>query len=242
MFFALHSILHFSAKILHTIPPMSIARNRILFEDDALLVVNKRAGELTVKAPGESKELPLFDYLAKQFPGLRTVHRLDFATSGVIVFAKSRSVLEALRESFPKWKKTYHALVHGSPPRKTGTIDTPLPSRQKGEKVPAKSTYRTLVHFGRQSLVEVVIESGRKHQVRLHMASIGCPLVLDSEHGDSKLDRAFKKHFHFRRFFLHCVNLSFPHPLTGKMQIINAPRPAVFDRLLDELRDQHEKG
>ena|SRR3989344_641020 len=213
-----------------------IHKDRILFEDEHLLIVNKLGGELTVAAGGEGKT-PLYDFLHKSRPGLRVVHRLDYGTSGVLVFAKSAEVVRDIREKkFAGWKKTYRTLVAGSMDRREGTIRTPLPARTKAELVPAVSHYKALEVFRHASYVEVEIETGRKHQVRLHMKAINHPLLLDPVYGDPRLDRAFKRHHKYRRFFLHAHRLAFPHPVTKEPLTIEAPLPQAFENVLEELR------
>ncbi len=215
----------------------SISPDRILYEDDALLVVHKRSGELTVAAPGGTGKLPLYDYLHKAYPGLRVVHRLDAATSGVIVFAKSAAIVTQIREQgFSDWKKTYRALVAGRMEEKTGVIDRPLPARASGDPVEARTTYRTLAVFPKASFVELEIATGRKHQIRKHLQLVGHPLLLDPLYGDPRVDRVFKRKHRYRRFFLHAFALSFPHPVTGKMLTIRAPLPEAFEEVLAALR------
>ncbi len=216
--------------------PKTISPDRILYEDEHLLVVNKLAGELVVAADGEGKE-PLYDFLHKNYPGLRVVHRLDFATSGVLVFAKGADVVKQIRESkFKDWKKTYRTIVAKPMPNKVGTINRKLSARTKDELVDAVTHYRVLDVFPHTTYVEVDIDTGRKHQIRQHMQFIGHPLINDPQYGDPRLDRAFKRYHKYRRFFLHAFRLSFPHPITGKELTITAPLPKAFLDLLQELQ------
>lgn len=212
-----------------------IDSRRILFQDEHLLAVNKLDGELTVTAGGRGK-LPLFDFLKREFPSLRVVHRLDFGTSGVLLFAKNAQAVARLRESQGRWVKKYQALVAGVPPSATGTITKKLPARTRDAMVDAVSHYTVLEAFGIASLVEVTIETGRKHQVRLHLQSIGHPLLLDPLYGNEKLDRSFRRSFHYQRFFLHAAAMSVPHPATGGMIHLLAPLPMTFSKALRELR------
>ncbi len=224
----------------------TIAPDRILFEDDALLVVNKLCGELSVAGAdgplkkggsgGKSKEA-LYDFLHKSYPGLRVVHRLDYATSGVLVFAKSAAIVTAIRaRGFTEWKKTYRTIVTGKMDRKEGVIERALPARASGEPVHAVTHFRTLAVFPKASFVELVIGTGRKHQIRKHMQMIGYPLLLDALYGDPRLDRVFKRTHHYRRFFLHAFSLTLPHPVTGTPLTIHAPLPKAFEEVLQELR------
>ncbi len=214
----------------------SIRADRILFNDPHLLVVNKLEGELVVTAGGFGK-MPLFDFLKKDYPGLRVVHRLDFGTSGVIVFGKTAEAVRKIREkAFKGWIKRYHALVAGHLSRKFGTIERALPARTKKELVPAVSHFKVLDAFPTATYVEVEIETGRKHQIRQHMKFIGHPLLMDPLYGDEKADKSFRKHFHYHRFFLHAYSLDFTHPVTGEKLHIEAPLPPSFQKVLRELR------
>ncbi len=102
--------------------------------------------------------------------------------------------------------------------------------------VEAVTHYRVLAVLGDYSFVETQIDTGRKHQIRQHMAGIHHPLVLDPLYGDARRDRPFKKKFKYRKFFLHAQSLDFPHPVTGKMIHVEAPLPKAFDEALQKLR------
>jgi RluA family pseudouridine synthase len=218
------------------LPVKKIHPSRILYEDEHLLVVNKLAGELTVAAGGKGKA-SLYDFLHPSYPGLRVVHRLDYITSGIVVFARTAEALEKIRESdFEGWKKTYRAIVAGRVGQDRMTITKPLPARESEDLVPAVTHVRVLERFATVSSIEATIETGRKHQIRRHLSSIGHPLVLDKEYGDRRKDQAFFKQFHFERPFLHASSLTLPHPITGKLLTIAAPLPPTFDRVLTELR------
>lgn len=212
---------------------------RILFEDEHLLVVNKLDGELVVTAGGHGK-LPLFDFLKKSYPSLKVVHRLDFGTSGVIVFAKTTAALRNIREKkFAGWIKRYRTLAAGHMSQKMGVIERKLPARTRDTLVPALSRFKVLEAFPLASYVEIEIETGRKHQIRQHLKFIGHPVLLDPLYGDEKADRAFRKKFHFHRFFLHAFSLDFAHPITGQKLHIEAPVPPSFEKALRELRTKN---
>lgn len=214
----------------------SIHPERILYEDEHLLVVNKLAGELVVAAEGDGK-MPLYDFLHKNHPGLRVVHRLDFGTSGVLVFAKSADVVKTIRESkFEHWTKKYRMLVAGVIKDNFGTITKPLRARTHTGFVEAVTHFKVLQRYGLASYVETEIETGRKHQIRQHMASIGHPLLLDAQYGDPRKDRDFKRKFKYRRLFLHAYSLSFPHPVTGVKVTVFAPVPTTFQEAIHKLQ------
>lgn len=225
---------------------MPINPRRILFIDDHLLVINKMPRELSVavEEKGEETEkgaLSLFDFLKGEYPGLRVLHRLDYGTSGAIVFARSAEVVRIVREGkFKDWQKHYWALVGGTLKIQKGTIDTPLKARTIDEKVPATSHYHVKEAFGVASLVEVQIDTGRKHQVRQHLKSIGHPLLFDPLYGDKKADAKFRKHIPSRYFYLHAEYVSFKHPITGVQIAVHAPLPHSYDQILEVLRGKKE--
>ncbi len=215
---------------------MAISPERILYEDDHLLAVNKLAGELTVMAGGKGK-LPLFDFLHKTHPGLRVLHRLDFGTSGIVVFAKTAEAAEQVKKSkFAGWKKTYRLIAAGYMETKNGTIKKPLPAREHDGNVEAITHYRVIQSFKIASYVEATIETGRKHQIRKHFASIGHPLAMDPLYGDAKKDKAFAKALKFQKFFLHAFSLQLPHPITGEKINLVAQLPKAFLEAIDKLR------
>ncbi|MFH0769948.1 MAG: RluA family pseudouridine synthase [Candidatus Peregrinibacteria bacterium] len=215
---------------------MAISPHRILFVDEHLLAVDKLSGELTVRGEGEVGKLPLYDFLRKDHPGLRVLHRLDFETSGVVLFARSRAVHAAiLKSKFAGWIKVYRTIVMGHMKRLKGTIDLPLPSRGQGE-VRAVTHFRVLQQFDAAASAEATIETGRHHQVRRHFAAIGNPLILDELYGNKKYNRLFSHELHFRRFFLHAFSLTLPHPVTQQIITITAPLPEVFEEVLKRLR------
>jgi len=215
---------------------MPIRPDRILFEDDHLLIVNKLEGELVVAAGGFGKK-PLFDFLKKDYPTLRVVHRLDFGTSGIIVFGKTAEAVRNIRaKEFKGWVKTYRALAAGYMDRKSGTIDRSLAARTSKDLIPAVSHFKVIETFPTASYVEVKIDTGRKHQIRQHLKFIGHPLLLDPLYGNQEQDKLFKKHFKYHRFFLHAYSLDLPHPITGEKLHIEAPISPVFEKVLRELR------
>lgn len=209
---------------------MSVSNNRILFEDDHLLAVSKRSGELAVRGAGKLKKLPLLDFLKKDHPGIKPVNRLDFETSGIMVFAKSSAVLEQILSSdFSSWDKHYLTLVMGVISRPKGIIRRPLPARNPREKpVEAETRYTVLDRFANSTYLEVQMLTGRHHQIRRHLAGIKHPLVLDSVYGHKKFNQVFVQEFGYRKFFLHASKLSFDHPVTGEKVEIEDPLPKSF--------------
>lgn len=166
-------------------------------------------------------------------PGV--VHRLDIDTSGVMVFAKTPLAYRKLREAFESHslvRKAYLAVLHGCPKPKTGTLDTtigrkPWDAKRMAVDAPdgkrAVTRWTVLAKRGGVSLVEFVIETGRTHQIRVHAAHLGCPVVGDPLYGDAERDRRLRSRP--PRLLLHAVELSFPHPTTGEVVAFAAPPP-----------------
>lgn len=215
----------------------------VIYEDDEIVVVDKPAGQIVHRAPGHETGA-LADALARERPGMAAagsperpgvVHRLDIETSGVMVFAKTPRAYRELRKAFESHRdvrKKYLAIVHGSPNQKTGTVETTIgrkPWDAKRMAVNIPGGHRAVTHWtvlakrGGVSLVEFVIETGRTHQIRLHAAHIGCPIAGDKLYGLSEKDRALRTRP--ARLMLHAVELSFPHPSTGREVVFAAPPP-----------------
>lgn len=241
---------------------MPIHKERILYDDEYLLAVNKLSGELVVKGAGEVGKLPLLDFLKKDYPGLQTLHRLDFETSGVVMFAKSKKVAAMVKESkFEGWRKVYRTLVVGRL-RERGEIRIPLPVHGRtpfvsranvlrgsakglapqddtkgyqGETVAAVTRYKVLRSIGDVSYVECEIATGRHHQIRRHFAEIHHPLVLDDLYGDRKCNQRFSRATGYRKFFLHAYSLDLLHPVTGERIHIEAPLPRAFEEVLSRI-------
>jgi RluA family pseudouridine synthase len=215
---------------------MPIHKDRLLYQDEHFLAVNKLAGELVVKGSGTVQKLPLFDFLKKDFPGIHPLNRLDYETSGIVLFARNKNVLAEMLQVAPKWKKIYRTIVLGHMPKKEGTIDRPLPARSGKGDAKAVTHFKVLEEFLGSSYVEAEIESGKYHQIRKHFAMIKRPLALDDEYGDEKFNRLFMRHTRFSRFFLHAYQVSFEQPYTKKQVVIEAPLPQPFEAVLKKLR------
>lgn len=202
----------------------------VLYEDDDLVVVDKPSGRIVHPAPGHETG-SVSEELVRSRPAMRSVgsaerpgvvHRLDLETSGVVVFAKTDRAYRALRRAFETHvgvDKTYLAVVHGAPPRPSGTIDEPVGRDRRR----AVSHWTVLGRRGGVSLVEFRIDTGRLHQIRLHAKALGCPVVGDRLHGDAAKDRHLR--VKPRRLLLHAVELSVTHPATGRRLTFSAPPP-----------------
>ncbi len=153
-------------------------------------------------------------------PGV--VHRLDQDTSGVMVFAKTQAAYLDLRRQFESHEtigKTYLAVLHGAPKERTGTLDGPVGR----EHLRAITHWKVLAKHGPVALVQFTIETGRMHQIRIHAAELGHPVVGDRTYGDAEKDRRLR--VKPKRHLLHAVELSFLHPRTHKRVSFTAPPP-----------------
>ena len=220
----------------------------ILYQDDAIIAVNKPAG-LAVhrsKMVGNAEAF-LIDLLRDQLGGtVHLAHRLDRATSGVLLVARSREVAAALGEQFMgrHVRKQYLAVVRGWPQPAEALIDYPLPgSRDTGPRREARTHYRQLatvevpIALGRYpqqryALVLAEPESGRFRQIRKHLAHIHHPVIGDCQHGRSDHNRLYKQYFSCHRMLLHAWRLHVAHPSSGHPLQIAAPLDAAYTELL----------
>jgi len=217
----------------------------ILYEDDHILVVDKPAGLLTIATERERSRTAyavLTDYVRKGNPRSRNrlfiVHRLDRETSGVLVFAKTEEAKFRLQNSWQDTEKKYLVAVNGRVARPSGTITSRLAenrahtvysTREAAEGKIASTAYRVLRQTERFSLLEVDLLTGRKHQIRVHLAEIGHPVVGDPRYG--KGASAGGAHPRpSRGLALHAKSLAFVHPASGERVSFEAPVPRLFDR------------
>ena len=197
----------------------------ILHQDEALLIIEKPAGMPSCILRKSQEERPTVEgWLQKNFPNARLVHRLDNDTSGLLVAAKSDAIWHQLRALWktPKVVKKYMALVLGRT-APSGVIDTPIAHHKRkkkkmmvgGEKArPAHTTFKTLQYFNNYSLIEVQITTGVRHQIRIHMASVGHPIAGDRLYQKTK--HKMQDTLAKPRHCLHLCKIEFPHPLTGQ--------------------------
>lgn len=252
----------------------------VVYEDADLAVINKPAGMMVHAGSGQNEDArsrgTLVNALLFRFKALSAtggdlrpgiVHRLDKDTSGLIVVAKNDRTHAALAEMFSsrQIKKTYIALVQGAVERAKGTINssvgrdpvrrTRMTAKPLGDARTAVTHYevvrRLANRFGKFTLIRVRIETGRTHQIRVHMASIGHPVVGDTLYGgagqltDQVASQALTskaarrksepERLKLGRNFLHAARLEFPHPKTAKLLQLEAPLPAELETFLSRL-------
>jgi tRNA pseudouridine65 synthase len=200
----------------------------ILHRDDAIVVVDKPSG-LSVHR-GDDRGTTFALNLTRDAIGqwVYPVHRLDRATSGVLVFALSSEYASVLQGSFDARDvdKTYLALVRGKPPG-SGVIESPMEKREGGPKVDAVTEFETLFmsDVARVSLVEARPRTGRRHQIRRHLRRINHPIAGDVNYGKGVENRGYRAELGLYRLALHAKRLSFPHPETGERVVFESPVP-----------------
>lgn len=231
----------------------------VLFEDDAVLAINKPAGVAVHGGSGVS--FGVIEQLRMARPQakfLELVHRLDRETSGILLIAKKRSALKSLQDQFREREtgKTYLALVTGQWPANKKVLDKPLhkyllDDGERRVKVVAKDDPDgmksvTLVKVRSRSsagsnpvdkgfsLLEVTIKTGRTHQIRVHLASEGLPIVGDDKYGDFELNKTLQKQG-LKRMFLHAWRLQFNHPVSGERVELLASLPSDLDPFLNHV-------
>ena len=212
----------------------------VVYEDDDLLVVNKAAGVAAHPGPGHHDDtlgnFLTHHYNEREIPFVyRPAHRLDRNTSGLMVVARHAHAQELLKGQLHtgEFRRTYLAVCQGVPPEKEGVIDAPM-GRADGsvlrrevrpDGADAVTRYKVVSTKAGRTLVQLELETGRTHQIRVHMAWLGCPLVGDFLYGEEDLDL-------IGRTALHSWKLSLTQPLTGKRLELEAPLPEDMLNLL----------
>lgn len=189
------------------------------------------------KTPGAEKSLVLLQTLRDQLgKTVYPVHRLDNATSGCLAFAFNSESAARLQESFQSSdsEKCYLALMRGKMPE-SGVYDRPLTS-EKGVVQEAVTRFQLKHQYSDVALVELVIKTGRRHQIRRHAAHAGHHVVGDVNYGKGWLNRRFREEFGFHRMFLHCHRLSFEFPGTEKRTEVICPLSEELNDLLSRLK------
>ncbi len=216
----------------------------IIYEDKGLLIINKPSG--VAVHSGSGVDTGVIEALRSVYKEpIELVHRLDRATSGVLLIAKKRSVLKNLHEQLNKheMEKRYTALVKGVWSKKRHTIDAPLYQNSRYTVVDSKgkhsvSHFQPLKNFSKgdfsASLVEVTIETGRTHQIRAHAKYADHAIACDDKYGDKEFDRQVKFKG-LKRLFLHAHQLTFTNPMTGEIQKASAPLSVELQDFLDKL-------
>ena len=223
---------------------IDVLNQSILYEDNGLMILNKHHG-MAVHG-GSNVSVGLVEALkAKYKQPIELVHRLDRSTSGCLILAKKRSVLKALHEQLVQhqMEKRYIALVKNSWSKKRHTVDAPIYQNSRYSVIDAKgkqavSHFHPLKNFQKDdfsaSLVEVVIETGRTHQIRVHAKYADHPIAQDDKYGDRLFDKVMKEKG-LNRLFLHAKSVTFTNPTTNEIQKVVAPLPIELENFLNKL-------
>jgi len=221
---------------------------RVVYDDDDIVVVDKPVGVAAHPSPGWTGPTVIGGLAGAGFRVSTSgsaerqgvVHRLDVGTTGLMVVAKSEAAYTSLKRQFRERTvdKTYHALVQGlmDPPR--GTIDAPIDRHPQQDwrwavvtdGKPSITHYETLEAFRHASLLEIHLETGRTHQIRVHMSAMRHPCVADLTYG---ADPVLAQRLGLTRQWLHAVRLAFDHPSTGERVEFESPYPADLQHALD---------
>lgn len=244
-----------NAKEIIRIPPIRITQKNnnnlikdldkfIIYEDEGLLVINKKSG-LAVHG-GSGIDAGIIESLKEQqTKPIELVHRIDRATSGVLMLAKKRSVLKSLHEQFSKHQieKKYIALVKNSWSKKRHTIDAAIEQKPNNviisnEGKNAISHFHPIKNFKNKKfsacLTDITIETGRMHQIRIHSKYARHPIAQDDKYGDKDFNKQIKS-LGLKRLFLHAKSLTFTNPSNNEIQKVSTPMPddlANFLKLL----------
>jgi len=234
-----------------TIVPVVIDDLTIVHDDDEFVVINKPAGVAAHPSVGWNGPTVLGALAGAGFRVSTSgaaeragiVHRLDVGTSGLMVVAKTERAYTSLKLAFHdrEVEKIYHAVVQGHPDPLTGTIDAPIGRHPRhdwkfavtAEGKPSVTHYETEEAFRAASFLKIHLETGRTHQIRVHMAAQRHPCVGDTLYG---AEVALSERLGLARQWLHAAQLSFDHPATGEWVTFTAPYPAELDRALEILR------
>lgn len=212
----------------------------LLHEDRDILVVDKAPGLLTIGTDKEKTKTAYYrltDYVrkgnAKSRHRIFIVHRLDREVSGILVFAKTPEAKERLQRQWDQTEKKYLAVVHGCPKEASGTISSYLAENSAlvaySTKNPKKgklshTQYRVLQGTAAFSLLEITLLTGRKNQIRVHLADVGHPIVGDQKYGEK--DKVHK------RIALHALSIAFRHPFSGEQVYFESDVPTYFKSLI----------
>lgn len=220
--------------------------NTILFEDDAILVINKPTGFAVHGGSGiNSGVIETLRELRSDCRFLELVHRLDRDTSGCLIIAKKRSALRTLHEYFRGngVKKSYLALLDGRWEKKKIIVDQPLLKNvsQGGERMvkvssagkASQTLFKRISVFHDTTLVEASPFTGRTHQIRVHAQYLGHAIIGDDRYGNNDINKAFRRRG-YKRLFLHAQKLQFAHPVTGEILKLLAPLAKDLQALLDQ--------
>lgn len=244
-----------AAKAAPELTATPIAGLEVVYNDENIIVINKPAGVAAHPAPGWQGPTVIGAVIAAGYTVTTSgaperqgvVHRLDVGTTGLMVLAKDEASYSNLKDQFRDRtvSKVYHALVQGHMDPSEGTIDAPIDRHPKEDYrfavvldgKPSITHYKTLEFFPAVSLLEIELETGRTHQIRVHFAALHHPLVGDMTYG---ADHTIATRLELKRPWLHAKELRFTHPITGSPLAFSCEYPAELTRSLELLGRVHE--
>jgi len=243
------------------VAPLPAPQFPVLFEDEALLVIDKPCG--VAVHGGSGVAFGVIEQLRAARPQgrfLELVHRLDRETSGILMLAKKRAALVGLHDQIREnsMDKRYYACVHGDwasdwgrrrvvkePLHKYLTPEGERRVRVQADGLPSHTVFNLVERWPDYALVEAELKTGRTHQIRVHLAHLGLPIVGDAKYGDFALNKDLARpgaNPGIKRMFLHAYRLKITHPITGATLQFEAPLPAECRRFVDALRARRETG
>jgi 23S rRNA pseudouridine955/2504/2580 synthase len=239
--------------------PVPAAHFPVLYEDEALLVIDKPAG--VAVHGGSGVAFGVIEQLREARPQakfLELVHRLDRETSGILMLAKKRAALVGLHEQIRenKMDKRYYACAHGEwasdwgrrravkePLHKFLTPEGERRVRVQPDGLPSHTVFNLVERWPEYALLEAELKTGRTHQIRVHLAHLGLPIIGDAKYGDFALNKALARPGAspgIKRMFLHAYRLKLAHPITGETLQFEAPLPAECRRFVETLRARRD--
>lgn len=238
-----------------TLEEVAFIRSRVIFEDAAVIAFDKPSGLSSQggRIAAHTLDDLLWAFARKDHARPRLVHRLDRDTSGVLLTARTKPAAGTLGKALMahRFRKTYLAVLAAPPEPRGGVIDTPLRRHSIGRDVSmqpcapdhpeaeaAVTRYRTLAANGSAALVELSPQTGRMHQLRAHLASVGRPILGDSRYGGALVFQGEP----VARLMLHAARLGFPHPDGGAMTYVEAPLPGDITDVLALAGLEHQPG
>jgi tRNA pseudouridine65 synthase len=227
------------------LPPLQVQLGQLmapgielLYVDDDIVVANKPSGLLVHRGWDDDDDVAMFRVRDAVGAHVSPVHRLDRGTSGALVFARTAEATAALSRQLETGavEKRYLALVRGTPPD-AGVIDHPVPKKESGERVDARTRFVRIARstVDRCSLVEVMPETGRLHQIRRHMKHLSHPIVGDVNYGSGEINRHYRATYQLHRLALHASFVAFAHPRTNARIAVTAPMPDDLGSVLAAL-------
>lgn len=208
----------------------------VLFNDTDILIINKPFG-LAVQG-GEGVTVTVIDIFERQTGSkIYPIHRLDKDTAGILVLARSASAASTYSKYITEgaFEKEYRAVCFGEPQKKSGIIE--IPAGRSGNEKPARSSWVLASKGNGYSYVSVGLETGRMHQIRIHLASIGCPIIADDKYGDFRLNRQIRSEFGVRKLQLCAYSLTLP--VNGKSMRFSIALPGHMTECLEVLGIPH---